>query len=103
MAAQSWPPRGFQVSHHNVGFRGVQGTPPWHPNSFDFMQYVGAPSHPWGVGAPPPGEILDHLLHQRCISGQCVAGTPPISAKYEGVKEFHMLARIGCYSKVMDL
>ena len=23
--------------------------------------------------------------------------------KYQGVKEFHMLARIGCYSKVMDL
>ena len=23
--------------------------------------------------------------------------------KYQGVKEFHMLARIGCYCKVMDL
>ena len=24
-------------------------------------------------------------------------------AKYQGVKEFHMLVRIGCYCKVMDL
>ena len=26
---------------------------------------------------------------------------PIISSKYQGVKEFHMLARIGCYCKIM--
>ena len=53
--------------------RGCKGCVPWHPNSFDHMQFSGnfgkimcfCPP-PFGELVPHLGEILDPLLHTQC-------------------------------------
>ena len=45
---------------------------------------------PGGGGVPDPGECTCDILFAS-----------KASSKYQGVKEFHMLARIGCYCNIM--